>query len=246
MKFLKLKSILFSLIALGAISAFLVSCEREVVIDQVKEYTGEDYFKAIFLMEGELAEKIPSYEHFILQKEKSIAENPALVREYEQFNKNLEVAVNKIDPDFTIDLKNAIESSDASKVELAIKRGGSIFKLANMEGTIKIDPAVESALSDIKNNEYDFTTEEGVNAFAKDAQNLFTNSKNLNLAGDEYVEGRIFIVGPVAVAVAVAAVGVVVWKGYWFKTADTNDFSESDLYAQENLIQEIIKLNTNY
>jgi len=208
-------------------------------------------------MEGELAEKIPSYEHFILQKENAIAENPAYSREFEQISKNLEDAVNRIDPEYTNYLKSAIESREASKVKLAIKRGGSILKMAHMEGTIKIDPAVESALSEIKNNEYDFTTEEGVNAYTKDVENLLENSNHINSAADEYVEGRIIVVSPtIVVVVAAAAVVVVaanaaaaanvVWKWNWFKTAETTEFSESDLYAQEKLIQEVINLNPSY
>lgn len=47
------------------------SCTKETIETQeseIKTYTGEDLFRGIFLMEGEVAEKIPSYSRFLEEK----------------------------------------------------------------------------------------------------------------------------------------------------------------------------------
>jgi len=52
------------LTAIVLISISAVSCNQEALDIAPNNYSGEEYFKSIFLLQGELTEQIPSLRHF--------------------------------------------------------------------------------------------------------------------------------------------------------------------------------------
>lgn len=242
MKVLKIKFAAFGLLLVMAASVFLTSCEQNS-LDTVTDYSGKEYFRAIFLMEGDLASQIPSFDYFIEHKNNQLAENPERAAEIQHANNMLESAVEQVAPYFFEELKAAILSNDAGKIEAILNKGNDIVRLASIQNMNSIDPAIAQELEKLDIEKYDFTKQEDIEAYLKDAEVILAPT---NLGGD-YVEGRIgWAIGPFYVGVAIAAVAIYVVLWYtldWDAGTGVFDAMGDENYVNEKLVTEIANLN---
>lgn len=220
---------LFTII--GLISILTVSCNQEALDIPSNTYSGEEYFKSIFLLQGELTDQIPSLKHF----------TKYMVPESEESMAAIISRTNEADHSFFSDLKAAIVSKDASKVEMVMDRGNALLEVNALQNS-PISLKVEEQLSMINSNDYDFSNPVDVEKFV----NMIHGIVNSNSKPFGSVE-------EIGTEKCLAALLGAVWAWVYYKykfwpNKSTPDMSPSgltdhDQFLREKLVSEIVNLN---
>jgi len=223
-----MKKYLFALLmAFGLISVLTVSCNQEALDMTPDTYSGKEYFKSIFLLQGELTEQIPSLRHFAKYMETESEESIA----------RMVNRINETDPLFFSDLKNAIASKNANNIEAMLDRGNALLEIDVLQNT-SISPEVEAQLANLNSSAYDFTDASDVEKFVRAVHGIVnSNSKPLDGPVQEIGQEKCFVV-------------IVVF--FWVYTpkrtmADSGaypgDISNGDSFYKEKLVSEIAHLH---
>lgn len=206
----KHKSILFAVVA-AVCSTFVIglgSCDDKMGGINKTEYSGEELFRGLFFLEGEVAKKIPFFDPIISYYENSIKENPNLaVEKSRQVNKTVQ-KVNEINPYFFDQLKKEIESKDFNRVRKILEKGALMCKAG-----IVINELYSSHEKEIKEffskntNTYDFNSEKDMQKFLTDTEKLVKDSNLFKEIGAKTNDRQMAFAAFVTVAVA-----VVIWE----------------------------------
>ncbi|UZT99068.1 hypothetical protein ODZ84_05730 [Chryseobacterium fluminis] len=182
---------------------------KSSALSKISGYSGEEYYRGIFLFEGEVADKV---EHFKQLKDE-ISKMPIEARMGQvEFNNDIINGIKKINPTYFDDLKIAIESKNFNDIDNIMDVGASLA-----EAVIINSPKYQSVMLGINNvqqkidiTKYDLDTVDGLNLYLKDVGNLVTDNK-MDLSSQELC---IWVAAVIAVAVwdaaAVVNYGVVV------------------------------------
>jgi len=208
-KKLNLISLLMSFIILFA------SCSQYDDIDLSKStksenISGKELFKGIFLVEGEYSKKINYFQPLISVLENEFKENPELKEEKEKFSERIVNQVNELNPLFFNELKNAILSNSINEVESTLEKGAKLMQTAIYIENKDLEQ-YKSLFDEIDINNYDLTTEDGMQLFLDDYEKVFNNN---GFNSDNSVDAKcLFPIVVVAVAIWVAAVLINVVAG---------------------------------
>lgn len=223
-----------------------ISCVKNDNVDSVKykdnTISGEELFKTIFFLEGELAKKISYYQPVLAQIDKFEKQYPEYLDTKAQKIKNVVDLIKNNDNSYFDELKKSIESRDVKRVETAILRGTDLIKAVSIIDYSKINN------SDVL-YKYDLSNKDELKLFLEDNQltykKLLKEEEGLIQNITPNKEAFLFPYAVVAVAVwegavavnvvAVATVAVVTKAAFWDPTESEikeDDFGK-DLFLKE-------------
>jgi len=224
-----MKKQIFSLfMAIGLISVLAVSCNQEALDITPNTYSGKEYFKSIFLLQGELTDQIPSLKHFAKY----------MAVESEEAMTTIINRINESDPSFLADLETALTSKNASDIEMVMDRGNALLKIGMLPSS-RFSTEVEEQLVNLNTSGYDLTNEADVQKFVSTIHSI-VNSNSKTSKGTEIGTEKCVIVPYAYVAV---------YAYYWFWGPGQNrdvaptDSINSDQFLKEKLVSELINLN---
>ncbi|PJJ61045.1 hypothetical protein [Hymenobacter chitinivorans] len=231
--------------ALLATSFLTVSCSKDEVaapkseLNQVatKGYTGEQLFRGVLLLEGEVAAKLPTLQAFRLALEKEQAQNPAFAQARAEHNAAVVTAVSKLDPGYFAELQKAVESKNFDAINTALRKGGSLIQAVKMTGTGNNEKVakLQEGLKSINLKKYDFSKQEEVARFMQDAK---TKVGIQDSGSEQGLQDQVSIAWAfdIAVAIEIAAIVVVVIVAVLGADQDT---SAPSSFEHENLVKDI-------
>lgn len=170
-------------LSVSLLTSFLtVSCSKDkqatvapAVQAAAADYTGEELFKGIFLLEGEVTTKIPYLQAFRSAVDKQKVANP---EQAQQRQAQVEVLVNKVrklNPAYYGELKAAIKSQNFDRIEATLKSGASLIEAASLASFTTQEDKDEflqkqQAVKSIDASKYDFTKSQDVEKYIADAK----------------------------------------------------------------------------
>ena len=106
----------------------IISCnlDKDTITPSIG-YSGETLFRGIFLLEGEVSEKIISQSPIVDLLGQLFKEKPELLSKFKEKNNDIVKKVFKIDPHYFDNLKAAISSKVVDELEYNIKRGNDLI-----------------------------------------------------------------------------------------------------------------------
>jgi len=223
-----MKKQFFSLfMAFGLISILTVSCNQEALDMTPNTYSGEEYFKSIFLLQGKLTEHIPSLKHFTKYKQ---------VESEEQVRAKIN-HINQLDPSFFSDLTTAIVSKNANDLEMVLDRGGALLDMLNVQKHTT-DTKLEANLQQIDLSKYDFTKASDVEIFVNTVRQVA--GEHSDLMYNEAHEVEKGIVTPTIVA---AHWVIIRWVFISRVDGNVGVLTDTDSFFKEKLVSDIIHLS---
>lgn len=246
------------IISILVCSLFLVvSCEKsslneEKNSDSVSSIDGKEVFKAAFFNLGEKAKNIPSLEDNIKLLEKEGLKNSDFLINYETSVNHYVKEVELRNPDYFIQLGQAVESQNFSKIKDAMEFGTTMLAPIVMLNTLEDidDDKIKNDIIQLKIEDINFHDAQEIKLATKSIIDIldkhgYSDSNNL-----EINIGRCFYLAA-AVAVVVAAVGNFVYGvnlavqgnlAYSINriyTRSKNSSSERDNFGNEKMIKEM-------
>ncbi len=173
-----------------AICLFLVvlitttSCAKEELVSPTvivaKDYSSEQLFKGIYLMQGEVASKISFFQPYLQAVAKAEANNPAVKKARAQQADELFKAVKSLDPAFPDELRRAITSRNFTTVEETLEKGAMLLKSAVLvnKRNSEIYKQGQKVIKSMDLTKYNFKSEKGLADFIKDAKKVSISQSN--------------------------------------------------------------------
>ena len=185
----------------------------------VDSYSGEELFRGIFLLEGEVTAKLPVLEGLRLVLEKEYSRNPTFFQSRKQSNQRIVDAVHQANPLYFTSLKEAVDSQQFDRISSSLQEGAGLIKNA-----ISTSPAEKSRVSSatalvnsIDRSKFDFSKKEDVEAYLSLVQAKIGEAKKTELSTSEASRDKSSTDWPsqvyawdVAIALEIAGIAVVV------------------------------------
>jgi SdpC family antimicrobial peptide len=236
-----------------ATSFATVSCAKKEAVNptvatQVQSdlhgYSGEQLFKGIFLLDGEVAAKLPSLQGPRLLIEKENSRNPAYIKFRALRNQQILEAVRTLDGKYLTELQTAVASQQFEQIEAVLLKGSQLLKaacLSNANSEAQVAKARE-ALKSIDLTKYDFSKEKDVDAFVNAME-----AKKKAMVDAQPQDGSTTSLSSqnmfaFAFEIAVALEAVVVVAIVWVAAKDQSP--DSAVFEHETLVKDIA-LNLN-
>lgn len=226
---------LATFLALTFLFGLFESCSRSEEItetlNEIEFYSGEQIFRAIFFLEGNLVDKIPSLRHTKVERD-ALLESPAVLslRKTTQSNYRLDLNqeilgfrnkvvkdIDVLNPNIFGELKSALNSNDVNHLSTKITEAAALMNTVIMQNE-QISNGVRLAdlafkQGGIDPSHYEFTTVEGVQKYNEDVIDfLKREGLSQELSKDE-TAGVVFIFLVVAFFLVAAAAYLAVLIG---------------------------------
>ena len=148
--------------------------------------SGEELFRGIFLMDGDVAQQIKSYEAVNAHLEDLKAKDAQLAGQFAEANDKLVRGVQELSPTYFDDLQKAISSKQFNDIEEELEKGALLVVIASIPHYFEqADLAeVEAALATIDISAYDFTVQSDLQDYLKAAHGSL---KELSTASAKYL-----------------------------------------------------------
>lgn len=226
----------------------LTNCDQDDTINYVdNKPSGEELFKAIFFLEGDLAKRISYYQPILAQMDEFEKKHPEIIKSKSQKINYFIELIKKNDNAYFNNLKNSIESKDVKKVESSILQGGDLIKAvaiidySKMNSSDVLDKYDFSNKNDLKtflkNNEK--TYEKLLNDDENSIQNINPN-KEACLFPYAVVAAVVWeaaaAVNVVAIATAVAITKAAFWDPTESVEANSKNSLEKDIFLKKLLL----------
>lgn len=201
----RLAQIILPLTMLGFYALMATSCTSSFASDnKVRNFTGEDIFKAIYFKEGEAAKLIPTL------NSKSIFEANVLTREELAQKKDLMYDliqnIKASNSSYFTEFEKMIKSDDYNTISEALKNSADVMLQAGLVSA-KYGKYYKEALALTKDadvSKFDLKTEEGRKSF----RDFLVTKKNVEV-NEEAIALAFFIVVAVAIWEAAALINVI-------------------------------------
>lgn len=202
----------------------------------VKSYSGEELFRGIFFLQGEVANKLPSlYSIQTEVKDANIKAQKLLLAD------EIIEGIKKIDSNFLSWFKVEIESDDYNRIEDALKKGSEIYLKAGLttEHFGSLFSKMATVAQSIDVSKYNLKTAKGLEQLQDDMK------EGLGRGDSSIDDGDICLVVAAVVAVAVwevvAAVNVAVVLTFyaWVLVAGADGGERGSTLKKEIMIAEI-------
>ena len=159
-----------SLLVVAALVIFQ-SCSKESSTTEAN-YTGEELFRGIFLLEGEVTSKIKSFDGLRAQLQRELDANPALVDQMMITNDAIIDDVKALSPDFLQRLKAAVDSDNFNRISEVIEQGALLMAsvIAPDLQMLGNQDEVEALLAELDLAAYDFTATQDIRRYLSDVE----------------------------------------------------------------------------
>lgn len=234
----------------------LVSCKKDSIesikscnsnVENVKNYSGEDLFKGIFLLQGDAAHKIPLLADKVNSIKKNYKISPDAEKIQMEFSNRILFCIKKSDNNFFIEFKEQIESGNYFKIREALSNGGAIMFKTAMEDD-SLSKIFNLGNQIIKNKEdlitvknADINTKEGkekINNIILKYNNTNKNNDRIFFAFAGVVSIAVVVYTAVAVINAAAFATVVAWVAVT-AARETMFYNESNSTNSDMFIKQI-------
>lgn len=236
-----------------ATSFATVSCTKKEVVNptvatQVQAdlhgYSGEQLFKGIFLLDGEVAAKLPSVQGPRLLIAKENSRNPEYIKFRAMRNQQIIEAVRTLDSKYLTELQTAVASQQFEQIEAVLLKGSQLLKavcLNNANSEAQVAKARE-ALKSIDLAKYDFSKEKDVDAFVTVMEAKKKAMLDAQPQGSDTASLSSNNMFAFAFEIAVALEAVVVVAIVWVAAQEPSQ--DSAAFEHETLVKDIA-LNLN-
>jgi SdpC family antimicrobial peptide len=196
-------------------SFILLSCGRDNVFptspSDSEVMTGEDIFKAVFFLEGKLADKLPSLKNSVQQRGKLYTDEQMSRKEFIEKNKFIEdmiTNIQSVNQSFFKNFKREMQSKDVDRINMALNEASNVYIKAGLLSKTygKVFKNAMNIAENIDISKYNIHTKEGMEKLKKDIKD-----SQVSVSTDPETCIALFVVVVVAVAVweAVAAINAV-------------------------------------
>lgn len=238
----------------------IMSCQQHAESPKIS-YTGEQLFKGIFFMQGELANRITLFNK--IKGAYDFESDPEVMVQYNNILEEVIIVMKKQSPNFFKQFKSSIESGDHFQVKDILSKGtdllyASLFKVSiiadyyqealNLSSQINTDGLIDDdgSVNISKMKEIDDLIKEK----SRDGKSFSSRTEACSLIAVCVVWIYLGVVQSAAVGVSVVAVAAVaIYAGVWFWVAAPElqeRVSGQQTLQQELLINEIaLKFATN-
>lgn len=221
-----------------------------------KEYSGEELFRGIFFLEGEVAQNLESLKPNLDEMEKTLRTNPEAQGYYNDFANEILKQIQILDPGFLDSFKEQIKSDNYYSIELALGNGFRMIKAAGFAS--EKYAGIFKLMSEVQEKNVDFDSKEFEKLDLKnpeDIEKLKTILKEnyaIDVEDDQYAIPCVpfagfciyyAVAGVVSIAAAAYAlvaagqaiyIAVYVWKvEVWGGINSSNNIAKSDLLISE-------------
>ncbi|WET67881.1 hypothetical protein [Sphingobacterium sp.] len=247
-----------SLFLFLATSIIYYSCSKETKETTSSTLSGEQMFRAVYFLQGELATKIDAIKPGI-EQQKGIIKTKEQLAEVNEFIDEIILNIKKIDPQYFAVFKEQLESKNFYAVDLALKNGNKMIEAAGYKSKyanyFKLARDVKQKNVNLEEaSDLNLETPDGLNKFK-----LHLNQKyGINLDDENYkvscsVAAGICVAYVVAAAVssvvaAVTLIGAANLIGYANVAVKTETYfwsynsEESVIAIQEKTVADLIKV----
>lgn len=205
-------------------------------LNEIELYSGEDIFRAIFFLEGELVNKIASLEHAKTKRD-AIMDSPTMISmkntmqsakgvnlesEISVLRNDIVQSVTSINPSVFENLKNSLISGDVYKFNESVKKSTGILNTTliqneRVENEMKlVDYAYEKG--GINPNDFDLNTIDGIKEY-NETMISFVDSKGINSKTTPRIQSGfiiVFLVVAFALVVVAAYLLALIGGGVFF------------------------------
>lgn len=150
---------------------FTTSCTQQEALEQANAVTGEDLFRGIFLVDGDIAKKLDMYTPLRSALEKEYQKDPTLKTKKEELNQQLVDQVTNLRPNYFEELHQAVQSQNINSIETALQDGAKVMQTAIYIQHREAE-AYKDVFARVDWSNYDLATEEGMTAFLNDSEKL--------------------------------------------------------------------------
>jgi len=123
-----------------------------------KEYSGEELFRGLFFLEGEVAQRLESLKPNLDEMATAVKANAEIQKSYNDFTNEIMKQIKILDPDFLKNFKKQIHSDNYYSIELALGNGSRMIQAAGFASE-KYSGLFRLA-SDVQEKQVDFTSAE--------------------------------------------------------------------------------------
>lgn len=107
------------------------NCSKDERDSANKNFTGEEFFRGIFFMQGQVEDAIPSYRVYV----KQLRSSPQALSEISKLSDEIVSGINKIDPGYFSLLKKAIDSKDFYMIKQMLEEANTLYLKAGLIST---------------------------------------------------------------------------------------------------------------
>lgn len=233
-------------VILPIIMVFLVvSCypgEDELV---KKDYTGEELFRGIFFLQGEVAKSLETLRPHIDRKVESEKLSPENRSFHIEFVNEIITQIKSLDPSYFNNFRSQVQSENYYSIELALANGTQMIKAAGyksekLSATFKLMDEIQEKQVDFgseKIKNLDFENKEDVETF----KSILRQDYAIDIDDEQYVVACAPVLAVCLFVVVVGAVAAVVNVGWVYAEAWYYGFSQSEnnIAFTNSLVSEI-------
>jgi hypothetical protein len=129
-------SIIFSSCNSGVVS------QESLTIGETKKYTGEELFRGIFFMQGEVAKSIPMYEDMLV----SLGKDKTSEEDINKFSNEIIGYMKVLDPNFFVEFQRGIESKNPYQIRETLNIG-IVFLVKTMRNIPQYRILIEESIA---------------------------------------------------------------------------------------------------
>ena len=176
---------------------------------RLKYSQGEELFRGIFLLEGEVAGKIDMYQQFLAEMAEQRKKNPEFDKVRAEYNSKVVKKVKELDKRFLDRLEAAVASKEYDAISRVFEHGSLLLKsIFYIETSENLNPHLSRKSKELNPGAYDFAKTGDVKRFLSHAKKLFPEDEMMRLLREDpaYANHSLLAFAAAAAFVAVVAV----------------------------------------
>ncbi|PJJ59216.1 hypothetical protein [Hymenobacter chitinivorans] len=178
------KSTSFKALGLLAVgTSLMMSCSKEQVqpaatpvaasTEASAQYTGEELFQGIFLMQGRVAAQLPYFAPFRSALDKTLRQHPEQQQKRQQTTQRITQLVKQQNPGYFAELQAAVASQNFSRIEETLRKGAALHKTATLSLSSSAQHRHQAELlKQLDLSKYDLRKQADVERYLSDAKDL--------------------------------------------------------------------------
>ncbi|UOQ55395.1 hypothetical protein [Hymenobacter cellulosivorans] len=208
-----------SLLAVG--TSLMMSCSKDQVqpsapvehhAASAAAYSGEELFQGIFLMQGDVAARIPYFAPLRSAIAKNLREHPEQQQKRQQAAERVTQLIKHLEPGYFAELKAAITSQNFNRIEESLRKGAALHKTVILSLSSSAQRTQQAELlKQLDMSKYDFRKQEDLERYMADAKALSAHAATEAGVADQLEQGLVIDEG---VVIVVAYWQIYAWSLY--------------------------------
>jgi|GEM_PF-3547576 len=187
---------LASLCLLTAGTSLLLSCSKDTIAPSAAptastltanakaDYSGEELFQAVFLLQGEAVAHIPYFSSAQLALAREYRQHPERKLERAAAATQLTQLVRELAPGYFAELKSAVDAQDFSRIETSLRKGAALYQLAGLSLFGSPQPGGQAATR-LDLAKYNFEQQADYERFLADLKALVPSTPSSSVSTDQ-------------------------------------------------------------